>query len=255
VPQVVSITPVGVLTAAVSSAEVVFNAPVNPYSVQSPGVLLTAPGGVVMSNVTSAALSPYRFQLNFDAQTAQGDYTVTVGPPVADLFGQQLSQVYTGMFAIAWTTVQGSITNSNGEPVAEVLVQSDGGGAGTTTDTNGSYVLAVPPGGAVIVTPSKSGLVFVPSSRTYWDVTTAITNENYLAVTSVTPTLVSQVESNSLVLSWYGIPGVGYQPFYSTDLVNWLPYGDVLAGSNSLLQLVVPIDTNSNMFFRMGASY
>ncbi len=255
VPQVVSIGPSGVITAAVSTAEVVFSAPVNPYSAQSPGVLLATPGGVVVSNVTSTALSPYRFELSFPAQTAQGDYTLTVGPPVADLYGQPLSQVYTGMFSIAWTTVQGSITNTNGQPVPDVLVQSDGGGAAATTDTNGNYVLAVPPGGAVIVTPSKSGLVFVPSSRTYFDVTTTITNENYLAVTSAAPTLTSHVETNSLVLSWYGIPGVSYQTYYSIDMAVWLPYDNQQAGTNGPLQVVVPIDAEPVKFFRVQALY
>ena len=95
----------------------------------------------------------------------------------------------------------------------------------------------------------------MPSSRTYWDVTTAITNENYLAVTSVMPTLASQVETNTYSLSWYGIPGVNYQPLYSTDLVEWWPYDGPLTGTNGPLQLRVPMDTDPTCFFRLEAIY
>jgi hypothetical protein len=254
-PDVVSVLPSGTITSAVSSAEVVFDSPVNPYSVGPPGVGLIALGSVIVDGLTSIALSPYRFQINFPTQTAQGDYQLTFGPQIKDLYGQPLAHLRIFIFSIAWTTVQGAITDTNGQPVPDVVVQSDGGGAAATTDTNGNYVLAVPPGGSVTVTPSKSGLVFVPSSRTYWDVTTAVTNENYLAVTSVTPTLVSQVETNSLVLSWYGIPGVGYQPYYSIDLLGWLPYDNPLMGTNGPLQLVVPMDTDPVKFFRVQGFY
>ncbi len=130
-----------------------------------------------------------------------------------DLYGQPMSQVYTGMFSIAWTTVQGSITDTNGLPVPDVVVQSDGGGAAATTDTNGNYVLAVPPGGTGHrhAFQERAGVCARAPAPTR-DVTTPITNENYLAVTSVMPTLATQVQTNSLILSWYGIPGVTYQP-------------------------------------------
>lgn len=255
VAEVVSIAPTGTYTAAVSTAEVVFSAPVNPYSVVSPGVLLTTPEGVIVSNITSTALSPYRFALSFDAQTAQGDYVLSVGPQVVDLYGQPLSQVYTGLFAIAWTTVGGSITDTNGLPMPDVMVQSDRGGEPALTDANGNYVLAVPPGGVVTVTPSKSGLMFVPASRSYTDVTVPITNENYLAVGTTLPTLTTEIQTNDLILSWYGLPGVSYQAYYSTDLAVWLPYDNPLLGTNGLLQFVVPMGTDPLRFFRVQALY
>jgi len=255
VPEVVSIAPTGVFTAAVSTAEVVFNGPVNAYTVKSPGVLLAAPGGLVVSNITSTALSSHSFQLSFPSQTAQGDYTLTVGPPVADLYGQALSQVYTGMFSVAWATILGIITDTNGQPVPDVVVQSDGGGDAATTDTNGNYVLAVPPGGAVVVTPSKSGLVFLPSSRTYYDVTSALTNGDYVAMPSVTPTLTLHVETNGLVMNWYGISGVTYQLLYSLDLAVWMPHDNPVLGTNGPLEMVVPVDAEPIKYFRLVALY
>ncbi|MCX6926728.1 MAG: hypothetical protein NT154_26520 [Verrucomicrobia bacterium] len=99
-PEVISATPAGACTAAVSSADIVFNTPVNPYSVVVPNVGLTAPGGVMVSNIAAMALSPYEFLITFPAQAAQGDYTLTVGPQVEDLYGQQMSQTYTSRFSI-----------------------------------------------------------------------------------------------------------------------------------------------------------
>ncbi len=253
--QVIYSTPVGLITGAVSSAEVDFSTPMNPYSFTAGDVSLTGPGGLVMSNLNPVALTHCWFRIDFPTLTAQGDYTLTVGPQVQDLFGQPMSEAFTGTFSIAWATVQGSVTDSNGLPVPGVLLQPDGGFAGATTDTNGNYVLALPAAGTIQVTPSKAGLVFVPSARTYNGVPTPINNENYLAVGTVVPTLTSQVQTNGLVLGWYGISGVTYQPFSSTNLVDWLPYDGPLSGTNGPLQLVVPMITDPIMFFRMGASY
>jgi hypothetical protein len=254
-PQVLYTDPAGVVNSAVSSFHVGFSTVVNPASVSAATVSLTAPGGVAVSNLVVATLTPYLFEVMFPQQTAQGDYVITVGPGVVDLLGQPMSQVYTGAFSIAWSAIQGAVTDTNGLPVAGVVIQPDGGIPSTTTDTNGLYLLSVPPTVTILVTPSASGLTFVPSSRTYGGVSGTITNENYLAVTTVAPALTTLVQTNSLLLNWYGIPGVTYQPLYSTNLVNWLPYGGVLPGTNGPLQLLAPMDTNPIMFFRIGASY
>jgi hypothetical protein len=254
-PQVVSSTPVGALTAAVSSAQIVFSTWMNPNSVSAANIELTAPDGLALNNLTVAALSPYVFQINFPQQTAQGDYTLTVGPQVQDIFGKPMSQVYTSTFSIVWAVVQGSVTDTNGQPVSGVLLQPDGGVPATTTDTNANYVLGVPPSGTINVVPSKTNLMFVPSSRSYANVTTSISNQNYLAVSTVAPALTTQVQTNMVILNWYGIRGVTYQPLYSTNLVDWLPYDVSLPGTNGPLQLLVPMGTDPSMFFRVGASY
>jgi len=254
-PQVVSSAPVGTFTAAVSSAEIVFSTPVNPYSVAAPNVGLTAPGGAAVGGLMVVPLSPYAFQISFPAQTAQGDYTLTVGPQVQDLSGRPMSQVYTGTFSIVWAVVQGSVTDPNGLPVSGVLLQPDGGVPATITDTNGNYVLGVPPSVTINVVPSKSNLMFVPSSRTYANVSASLSNENYLAVSTVAPALATQVQTNTYIVSWYGISGVTYQTLYSTNLVYWLPYGVSLPGTNGPLQVLVPLGTDPSMFFRVGAGY
>jgi hypothetical protein len=140
-------------------------------------------------------------------------------------------------------------------PVSGVLLQPDGGVPSTISDANGNYVLGVPPSATINVVPSKSNLRFVPSSRSYANVTTSISNENYLAASTVAPALTTQVQTNMIILSWYGIRGVTYQPLYSTNLVDWLPYEGVLPGSNGPLQVLAPMDTDPIKFFRVGASY
>ncbi len=254
-PQVISCSPTGSLTAAVANADVLFNTVVNPYSVSVPDVGLTAPGNLAVSNLTVTALSPYSFRISFPQQTAQGDYTLTVGPQIQDLYGQPMSQVYTSTFSIVWAAVQGKVTDTNGLPVPGVLLQPDAGVVPTTTDINGNYVLGLPPAGTINVVPLKTDLSFVPSSRTYTDVTASIANENYLAVTTVAPTLTGQAQASNYILSWYGISGVTYQPLYSTNLVNWLPYDSALPGTNGPLQLQVPMGSAPIMFFRVGTSY
>jgi hypothetical protein len=254
-PRVVSSAPVGTFTAAVSSADVVFNTPVNPYSVASPNVSLTAPGGLAVSGLTVSPLSPYRFQISFPAQAAQGDYMLAVGPQVQDLTGQPMSHAYTSTFSIVWAVVQGSITNANGLPVPGVLLQPDGGVPATTTDANGNYVLGMPPTGTINVVPSKTGLMFVPYSRSYANLTRSISNQDYLMVSLSATALTTQVQSNRIILNWYGIPGVTYQTLYSTNLVDWLPYDVPLSGTNGPLQVLVPMGTDPSMFFRVGARY
>jgi hypothetical protein len=253
--QVVSCTPTGVLNAAVSSLDVVFNTVVNPASVSAASVSLTAPGGVPVNGLSVVALSPYSFRFYFPEQTALGNYAIKVGPQIPDLFGQPMSQVYTSAFSIVWSLVQGTVTDTNGLPVAGVVLQPDGGIPSTTTDTNGSYALSLPPGGTIVVTPAATNLVFVPGSRTYFNVTGTVSNENYLAVSTIIPAVAMQVQTNTCVLSWNGIAGVAYQPLYSTNLVDWLPYGDALPGTNGPIQFVMPIDTAPQLFFRVGASY
>jgi hypothetical protein len=231
-----------------------FSTVVNPASVSAATLALTAPGGVAVSNLAVSALSPYLFQVSFPQQTAQGNYAITVGPQIVDLYGQPMSQVYTGAFSIVWTSVQGTVTDTNGLPVAGVVLQPDSGAPSASTDTNGFYLLSLPPTVTVHVTPTAPGLMFVPGSRTYVNLTTAVSNENYVAVSTIAPVVAMQFQTNTCILNWYGISGVTYQPLYSTNLVDWLPYYSALPGTNGPLQLLAPMDTNPVMFFRVGAS-
>jgi hypothetical protein len=45
-----------------------------------------------------------------------------------------------------------------------------------------------------------------------------------------------------------------YQPESSTNLVNWLPYGPPLPGTNGLMQLLVPTGDDPLKFIRLRAA-
>jgi hypothetical protein len=254
-PQVVSFTPSGVLTAAVSAADIYLSTPINPYSVSAQNFTVSAPGNAPLGGLMVTVLGPTHLQVSFAPQTAQGAYTVTMGPQVTDLYGQPMAQGYTNTFTIAWAYIQGAVTDTNGVPVAGVLLQPDGGLPASTTDTNGLYTISVPPGGGIVVVPSGTNLTIVPSSRTYVNVTVPFLNENYRVVASATPVLTTSVTTNGPVLSWYGIAGMSYQPLYSTNLTDWQPYTASLLGTNGLLQLALPTGPDPLGFFRVWATY
>jgi uncharacterized protein YaaQ len=73
--------------------------------------------------------------------------------------------------------ISGTITCA-GLPVANVNM----GGLGVITDVNGFYSTTVSPDWSGVVTPAKSGYVFDPNSRSYANVNSDQTDQNYLAL-------------------------------------------------------------------------
>jgi hypothetical protein len=59
-------------------------------------------------------------------------------------------------------------------------------------------------------------------------------------------------ERNGLRLRWAAADGASYQVFYSTNLIDWTPYGDPVAGSAGEATLSAPCDGESK-FFRVVA--
>ena len=75
-----------------------------------------------------------------------------------------------------------------------------------------------------------------------------------LTVPTLAPTVSGGPSGPSLSLSWFGIQGLSYQTFCSSNLHDWLPWGTALRGSNGLSELLVPIATNGQSFFRLKAT-
>ena len=198
-------------------------------------------------------LSSSSYQVSFPLQTAVGNYTFTVGTNINDLYGQPMSQVYTGAFTISLPVIQGAITGTNGQPVPGVLIQPDGGLSTTTTDTNGNYALGILPGWSGTVVPSGAGLIYIPGSLSYTNVITSVSNQNYLAVTTIAPVVSSGLQATNFMMNWFGISGVTYQLYSSTNLADWLPYGEPLLGTNGPVVLPIPINDDPAMFFRVQA--
>ncbi len=86
-----------------------------------------------------------------------------------------MSQVYTGAFTVVLPAIEGTIT-----------------------DAKGHYRVGFIPGSSLTLTPSKHGLMFVPGSRSYANVTTTLTNQDFLAVDTITPLVTATVRAAHL---------------------------------------------------------
>jgi hypothetical protein len=252
--QVTSQSPVGTVSNLVSSFSLGFNEIVNPFSVSASDFVLNTPTGPVASgNLNSSTLNS-GVSVNFPILNMPGDYQILAGPNIENIFGQPLSQVYTGAFTIALPTINGTVTNEGGSPVAGVLLQSSDVFLSAISDTNGNYALGVPTGWTGTVTPSQANLVFVPGERVYPNpVTDSVFNENYLAVPTIAPNVGSSLQNTNLLMSWHGIPGVTYQILSSTNLFDWVLYGSPIVGSNIDIQIPA-LTTNADEFFRVQAN-
>ncbi|MGP8052655.1 MAG: beta strand repeat-containing protein [Limisphaerales bacterium] len=253
--QVLSHTPVGIVSNGVSFVELFFNGAPNPASFSGTDVSLMTPNGSLDPGTFSISmLSSSSYQVTFPLQTAVGNYTFTVGTNINDLYGQPMSQVYTGAFTISLPVIQGTVTDTNGQPVSGVLIQPDGGLSATTTDTHGDYALGIVSGWSGTVVPSAGNLVFAPGSRGYTNVTASVSNQNYVAAITIAPTVSAGLQATNLMMNWFGISGVTYQLYSSTNLVDWLPYGNAFPGTNGPVLLPIPINGEPMSFFRVQAS-
>ncbi len=247
--QVLSNSPTGIVSNAVSSVTLYFNGAPNPNSVTA-GIIITAPNGPVSPSLVSMSTSS-SYLVSFPQQTAVGTYTVSVNTNVTDMYGGPLGQAYAGTFVISLPVIQGTITDTNGNPIPGVLIQSTAGFSPTTTDTNGTYALGFVPGTPFTVTPSLGALMFAPPSITYTNATNTIINQNYFAVTTTAATLSAVSNPTNVIISWQGLPGVTYQILSSPDLINWTPYGSPMIGSNAPVQVAVPQVMNPQQYFEV----
>jgi hypothetical protein len=252
--QILSHTPVGIVSDGVSFIDLTFNMAPNPASFSGTDVSLMTPNGPLDPGTFSISmLSSSSYRVSFPLQTAVGDYTLMVGTNINDLYGQPMSQVYTGAFTISLPVIQGTVTDTNGQPVSGVLIQPDGGLSTTTTDTNGNYALGILPGWSGMVVPSGGGFMFAPGSRIYTNLTASVSNQNYVAVITIAPDVSAGLQATNLMMNWFGISGVTYQLYSSTNLVDWLPYGDAFPGTNGPVVLPVTTTEDPARFFRVQA--
>jgi hypothetical protein len=248
--EIVSQQPVGTVTNWINTVVLTFSSPFDLSSVSASDVVINTPNGAT-SAVTVSALNPSTLRIIiFPVQTAVGDYTITIGQQIEDLFGRPLAQIYTGTFSILLPEIRGVVRDTNGQPVARVELRLMGDQPPAYTDGSGEYRLGVPSDWSGSVTPAfRNDVMFVPGSRVYTNVNASILNQDYLMVS--TPTVGGQLQGTNLLLNWPGIPGVAYQPLWSTNLVNWFPWGGLLSGSNGVMKLQVPVEDDPMKFFRI----
>ena len=252
-------SPTGTVNNIVSYVDVSFNDAVDPSSVSSAAFTITTPTGVIDSaSVTASAVDATTVRVSFPVQNLNGNYSLAVTSGVANIFGGPLAQSFTGNFTIAVPTISGTVSDINGAPAAGVTIQPDITLPAIVTDTNGNYSLGVPPGWNGNLTASLGTNIFVPRILACTNVTTSLTNQNFLMVSTVTPTLTSSSTSTNFTMAWQGIPNVTYSVVYSADLVNWTAYGGTglsLLGTNGPMQVTLPIDSSPMLFFRLNCSY
>ena len=94
-PAITNMTPSLAVTPTVSSVDISFNIPIQASSFTTGDVRITGPGGSITP--TSVALvSGTTWRIIFPAQTADGTYTVSVGPTINELAGNFLGMDQNG---------------------------------------------------------------------------------------------------------------------------------------------------------------
>jgi hypothetical protein len=146
--------------------------------------------------------------------------------------------------------IMGRVTDTNGQAVAGVSLQPNGGLQSVTSDGAGNYSLGVPWGWAGTVTPAVGNLMFIPGFRGYSNLVASVTNQDYVELPTIAATLqIAQTDTN-VACSWYAYSGVVYQVLASSNLVDWTPWGGGIPGTNGMLQFAYP-PTQPKQFFRI----
>jgi len=193
-------------------------------------------------------------RVSFPVQNLPGNYSLQTAPLLTNILGVPLAQAFTGNFTIMLPTISGTVADTNGAPVAGVTVQPNGGLPATITDTSGNYSVGVPPGWTGAITPSYDAHVFIPGTMNYTNLAASVSSQNYLMVPTIAPSLASSLAGTNLSLAWTGLAGITYQAWSSTDLMNWVPYGNAIPGANGPMQILLPVDASPAVFFRISAA-
>ncbi|HZR16863.1 MAG TPA: hypothetical protein VFE51_06005 [Verrucomicrobiae bacterium] len=121
------------------------------------------------------------------------------------------------------------------------LFQGGGGGGGRIAIYSPANLFSglVSAAGASGFAPGQDGTIYSAS---------------YLPLGLIAPTASVLSDSNGSVMSWQMIPGITYQAYCSTNLVDWMLYGVPTVGSNGMAEMILPRQNAPQMFFRIRAS-
>jgi hypothetical protein len=151
--------------------------------------------------------------------------------------------------------ISGSVIDGSGSAVSGLTLQPSGL-TSVTSDINGNYSLSVPPLWTGSVTPSGSGVI-VPSIRNYSFLMSNPAGQSYTVTTPAAFNLTSSSPfgGSNVTLNWFGINGATYQPEYSSNLVDWMPYGAPYLGNNQPASLSIPPINAPQLYFRLRVTY
>ena len=118
---------------------------------------------------------------------------------------------------------------------------------------------AVPTIWSGTITSHPGSSFFLPSVRSYSALNIDTPNQNFMAASPATDFNFtgSQFDGTNMNVNWYGINGVTYQMFSSSNLVNWVPYGSPFARQQCtpITNSASPDQRTADVFFRLGVSY
>jgi hypothetical protein len=135
-----------------------------------PGSPVTAGGGLYNATV------PYGWGGTV-TPTLAGYTFVPASRLYSNVTSDQLNQDYAG--TLLTYTISGTILGPGSGPVPGVSVDADNGGGSDVTDPNGDYSLTVDYDWSGTVTPTKTDYTFAPTDRSYSNVTSDQTAQDY----------------------------------------------------------------------------
>jgi hypothetical protein len=137
----------------------------------------------------------------------------------------------TAAFAASLNTISGHIHGPDDAPIEGVTVTLDVGGNSDTTDPNGHYEVPVVHNWSGTIAPVKDGYLFGPSKRTYSNVATDLSGQNYKDISIYdldTDGLIGLGDVEIMYENWLrvgpDIPGDFYKDEDNT--VNFLDFAD-----------------------------
>ena len=251
--NVVSQSPAQSVSNLVQSVLLNFSEPLDPNSVHPQDFVLATPIGLE-TNLTVTLPTLSSVQVGFPVKNIPGDYQISAGPEIQNLFGVAMSQVYTGAFSIVLGTISGAVTDTNGQPVPGVLLSSSGSLPPAITDASGRYFIGAPPDWTGTVTPAFQSFMFAPGKRSFTNFANSPTGQDFVMIETIAPRVSWRFTTTNVVLSWHGLPGVSYQVWGSTNLWIWYPLDIYDLGTNGPLQLTVPTWRPAQEFYKISAS-
>ncbi|MBN1910329.1 MAG: Ig-like domain-containing protein, partial [Pirellulales bacterium] len=100
-PSVVGMVPSGVVGQVVQYVDITFDAPISQSTLTAADVVLTDPSASPLSIQSIQSLGGGVYRFHFAPQSANGTYSLTLGPDVLDPAGNPMVDAYAGQFGIA----------------------------------------------------------------------------------------------------------------------------------------------------------
>ncbi|OGD20202.1 MAG: hypothetical protein A2W03_13360 [Candidatus Aminicenantes bacterium RBG_16_63_16] len=178
--------------------------PVSSASGDTYGELYSDSGGVTRVAYDDDSGGNLQFHLNYTAATTQSYYLRVRAYNAGSFWSGFLKYLYR-----VNPTISGHIQTAGGTAIAGVVMN---GLPGTPqTDASGNYTGTVTFGWSGTVTPAKTGYTFSPISRSYSNVTTNQTNQDYTGTLPASPIISGHIQTSGGTpiagVAMNGLPG------------------------------------------------